>query len=109
MRQIKFRAWDKEQKRMVFDFETIPYFASRVITKYSIDDCMQFTGLIDKNGKEIYEGDIINGWRVVIEPHSTGLRDSDNKWQGQIAHRSTGLEVIGNIYENTELLNARKN
>lgn len=59
MRDIKFRAWDKKQKRMVYDFETVPYFNSHVITNYSIKDCMQFTGLFDKNGKEIYEGDIV--------------------------------------------------
>lgn len=61
MREIKFRAWDKENSEMtLFTFDDVSsgqvgnndqYISEMVV--------MQYTGLLDKNGKEIYEGDII--------------------------------------------------
>ena len=70
MREIKFRAWHPESKSMtVFDLEKASkdqYIASHVCALLSNthsegeDLMMQFTGLTDKNGVEIYEGDIIN-------------------------------------------------
>ena len=76
---------------------------------------MQFTGLFDKNGKEIYEGDIVSNFNVpcVVE---FGTQDIGHDWQGvgfYCRERDGGqanifggneIEVIGNIYENPELL-----
>lgn len=76
------------------------------------DPLMQFTGLKDKNGKEIYEGDIVGGGHVV-EWLSDGWKVKVNTPKGvrwySIFNRQDDLSyvnrvVIGNIYENPELL-----
>lgn len=118
MREIKFRAWNG--KEMFYpetennsDTFNAGFNAGRVeIRDYTtgIEDnlCipMQFTGLHDKNGKEIYEGDVVKGINLEnfywIEP----VTFIDNGWFPFIEHRRmTDFEVIGNIYENPKLLN----
>lgn len=76
---------------------------------------MQFTGLLDKNGKEIYEGDVVkidftgmkNGekkWSENFEVKWTGERYEAGNWSLFDHCKYTRVEVIGNIYENPELL-----
>lgn len=164
MREIKFRAWDKESKIMINGFAldtqgNILFTKKRSPDgKYRFSDCkeqgygndrfeiMQFTGLHDRNGKEIYEGDIIEK-EVQSRPHSSNARSCKARYEvkfhkqksqdnehnnkilmedpsafnslpcfyGKEIYNERGYryqswsefaccEIIGNIYENPELL-----
>ena len=119
-REIKFRAWsDKDNQMTYFDLHALTEFLYRDIWNYINENkIQQFTGLKDKNGKEIYEGDIVSGVNGSI--NGKGMEFTITiKW---IAHRagfniplfkngynSTHYyEVIGNIYENPELLEVKE-
>jgi uncharacterized phage protein (TIGR01671 family) len=113
MRDLKFRAWDKRNNRFVYFqlFEGINSHTPEIYSKgkYLNDDFkewQQFTGLKDKNGKEIYEGGIV---RFFNEPETTREVSWSNAigftlGTGSIGLYAGELEVIGNIYENPELL-----
>ena len=132
MREIKFRAWIETQKRMyeVVSICTRDWFFTTPegTTWYRGSDfkLMQYTGLKDKNGKEIYEGDII--FETFKHPIDEGeepvtakviwsakhakfqLQDSENTWDIWKDNNLHTYQIIGNIYENKEILeNATKN
>jgi len=102
MREIKFRIWDKKTKQI---FEVGLWNISEYVFS-STYILMQYTGLKDVHGKEIYEGDI------VIEGYKGKYGTYEVKWnvKGFNLGSEDGdeYEVIGNIYENPELL-ARDN
>ncbi len=119
-REIKFRAWDKNcNKMMYFDLfnGAGDWLNKKSYPKTAPESIMQFTGLLDKNGKEIYFGDIIeyadmnddtDGYSIVevIETMNYGVGILDDHcvfdlWEDSDVHQFT---VIGNIYENPELL-----
>ena len=131
----KFRVWVKIGKRMIFsdDILDIDYENKEIVTQqvyfvnglpddrdiycYDFDDIelMQSTGLVDKNGKEIFEGDIVKMSKdVYSEPtyyevvrHYGGAYRLESKQHGcELWLRHNGCEVVGNIYENKELLDA---
>ena len=116
MRDIKFRAWDTNSKKM-FDYSKIQdYSLEQVERLNSANDpytkFMQYTTLKDKNGIEIYEGDIILWYGGALK-HIPIY--SEVKWNREEARFSFGCkansaymfyntEVVGNIYENPDLL-----
>lgn len=137
MREIKFRAWEKELKEMIQVYD-IQFFNPNEINVDGIIlqprkeqpiiintksvwrlldevELMQFTGLYDKNGKEIYEGDIIifDYEKEIAKPCKVFFHDcqwkcvsADEKWGDNLNEfiPEEELEIIGNIYENPELL-----
>jgi len=112
MREIKFRAWDKEIKKMRLP-ERMKHAISLNFNTGIVEignggdvEFLQYTGLKDKNGKEIYEGDILDGGYVVewetMEDNEMGF----GVGIGFNVHPDIveDSEVIGNIYENPKLI-----
>ena len=120
-REIKFRAWLKEERKMV-NVETLFIGINRLcfgnsktedlfFRDFEEVELMQYTGLKDKNGKEIYERDIVilndaeeeNRCVVKYKYGSYILVDGDLR-ENLSNVEDRFLEVIGNIYENKNLL-----
>ena len=132
MREIKFRAWLKEDKKMVnvetmdFTDKSMQYLKrSEIINAYilrreSDDDVelMQYTGVKDKNGKEIYEGDILffrdeNMKYIVVQQDAAFIIKSIEirKYSEKMCwldDTEICCEIVGNIYENKNLLEENK-
>ena len=129
----KFRVWIKTEKRMIEtdDLLDIDYENKEIVTQqvyfvnglpddrdiycYDFDEIelMQSTGLKDKNGKEIFEGDIVKMAKdVYSEPtyyevvrHRGGAYRLESKQHGcELWLRHADCEIVGNVYENPELL-----
>ncbi|EJT6150493.1 TPA: hypothetical protein I9081_000777 [Clostridium perfringens] len=135
-RELKFRVWDKTSDSMLYqdDFERVELDTkNKMVTliaeeesdksHYVLDyedgieaEILQYTGLKDKNGKEIYEGDILintnksklnlgienQKYLIVYRALGFGLKPL---FKGMaLKFNYTDLELIGNIYENPELL-----
>ena len=126
-REIKFRAWDKSTKKMLFPSEihflSNTYYLSCnwegvgfVNTRFS--ELMQFTGLHDKNNKPIFEGDILKladsdhlNWEMVgevvsVEWKAPRFRIKNKRGVTGIVDESDSeyVKIIGNIYEHPDLL-----
>lgn len=96
MRDIKFRAWNKKEKKMYFD----------VLHNIGFDGIvMQYTGLKDKNGIEIYESDILLAKDKTAEkPYKFVVEWMHCGFNLYAYPHDIEIEVIGNKYENPELL-----
>lgn len=132
-RELKFRAWDESRKEMITEFgllkENMPQLLQNeedgyIFCGHSQDNgdwlepiLMQYTGLKDKNGKEIYEGDVIRqSSDLCIIEYCVGGFDcqmlvelkNGGTLRGSVYNFSflseKYCEIIGNIYENPELL-----
>jgi uncharacterized phage protein (TIGR01671 family) len=110
MREIKFRAWDTR-------FNDMHYYPEIHQWNLNMPDLeeitlMQYTGIKDKNGKEIYEGDIVkcDGYYEDIYVCKYGRASfvlgvqQGNFGLSIVMQDSYQMEIIGNIYENPELL-----
>ena len=112
MREIKFRAWHEETKKYLY-FDLLDTDQDYHISSgeyVNIDYVEQFTGIFDKNGKEIYEGDILldpryeEPFRVEYRPNLAGyVGYGDDVACGCYDINVDGIEIIGNIHENPEL------
>jgi len=117
MREIKFRAWDKDG---IYTDKSKPGMLEEIEEKiywdcvFHDDDfpIMQFTGLKDKNGKEIYEGDVIKFGKIPYELIDRNKKVFAVEWVSAFEgyfpfNHFDGIppfEVVGNIYENPELI-----
>jgi len=139
MREIKFRAWDKKTQSIrfvvkaifafgdasplaviVYDFGKPPKIDYKELLCKQECELMQYTGLKDKNGKEIWEGDIVKveegnfevcfleGCWYLRRKFDGGLSFGRlNETWTEAAKKKLSFEVIGNIYENPELLEGK--
>lgn len=129
-KEIKFRAWDKRNERWEYfviyptdeNREYTISFGSKIYNflieekRLDRESWGQFTGLKDKNDKEIYKGDIVKFMseeNLIVEFYKAHFiicpldrRAHEDLWK---ALERNDVEIVGNIYENSELLEAKEN
>ncbi len=111
MREIQFRAWDKRNNLMIRDIFTVSEYGTPSLPYPLVPPGLiwqQFTGLHDKRGKEIYEGDILQdsptykGICKYFNHKACFYIDRNEFGTGGKGYLEDSMEVIGNIYENSD-------
>ena len=112
MRYIKFRVWNGIEEVLSDVFELSDLITANLNNTFPSYDpseyiIMQYTGLEDKNGVEIYEGDVVDWlgdkFKIIIYC-ATAWCVTETSQQSLYEIDDTEIEIIGNIYENPELL-----
>jgi len=107
MRELKFRGWHKVAKVMSAGATLQFLYNKNGAYDDAHIDFMQFTGLHDNDGKDIYEGDIVRYFldgEICINKVAWCEDRDFNGWEFTAQNEEDGIEVIGNIYENNDLL-----
>lgn len=123
MRTLKFRAWDPNEKKMWNENNIVVgggvflyggHNTETLVHSYTLRNDltpMQFTGLLDKNGKDVFEGDKVsmtikvNGETDKVSAGEVFWNKKKAAWSpNRMTFADTEVEIIGNIYENPELL-----
>lgn len=132
MREIKFRIWDEEEHKMERALAVDWFFKTAITSANPVTNShprgvsfrdkdeilMQYTGMKDQTGREIYEGDIV---KFISRLDDSKRMGTVRYWAGDAAfliecereifflfHDALNREVIGNIYENPEILKDRR-
>ena len=126
MREIKFRIWDMDRKVMLGSRYVIFYDGDFYENYRDLEDgilieniaVMQYTGLKDKDGAEIYEGDIIEFVPLETSINNRVVKFEKGVFKAELIRSGSSItlsnfqeseiKVIGNIYENPELLESKK-
>jgi len=129
VREVKFRAWCDGLNQFFYVGDSVSimladtgnkiqlWCSDGVYDELNADVLQEYTGLTDKNGKEIYEGDLIclDGdkdmicacrWNVKFGCFDLYFSDVNDLSDGIDIWGNIGAEIIGNIYENKEVLDA---
>ena len=114
VREIEFRVYDRNQNKILYIGDSsYTKTVGTMLDYFEDEDLMQYTGLKDKNGKKIYEGDILES-EIKIK-RSVIFKDGCFGWMGHsdpsqsVTIRNTNdMKIIGNIYENKELIESYK-
>jgi uncharacterized phage protein (TIGR01671 family) len=107
MQKVKFRAWSKQYKKLVyFDFSDIVdervIFGNDHTLNVMENEVEQFTGLTDKNGVEIYSGDVVKFW-ICYETSQTHTGDNIPGGSYTEPDEPQLIEIKGQVYYNEDI------